>query len=88
MKPFTEQEMIRVAKAAGYDNEIIENENCAWLSWIKYVDGKCLQVSTGDDKVMFESFEEGLRSIEFDILAVADTIREILKERGDDNTSN
>ena len=87
MKPFTEQEMIKVAKAAGYETDNATYDIDGDLAWIVTNTDECIEYCAKDgDFSLYDMAEEYHPS--YNIQAVADTIREILKERGDDNTSN
>lgn len=82
MKPFTEQEMIRVARAAGYDVTKYRFTSESEWSMIEVDRAYCLQIYILNGKVLFELYDRVYSySLRYDILAVADTIREIIKER-------
>lgn len=82
MKPFTEQEMIRVAKAAGF-KENLKFEQTELLSFISNGNHKAAILVLPKNYPLFSYELTNPFGIPFfDILAVADTIRQILKERG------
>jgi hypothetical protein len=82
MKAFTDSEMIRVAKAAGiYTGDRLKSYST--FGTLSYVytwgyESMTYDVSNNMFAIIDNASDE---AHEFDILAVADTIREILKER-------
>ena len=87
MKPFTEQEMICVAKAAevfgDYQYQVLSKN----LSVLTSIHGITISHSSKTGRFTLASDSKSFVH-SYDVHAVSDTIREILKERGDDNTSN
>ena len=87
MKPFTEQEMIRVAKAARPTENVIKYHLGHTISRVRTDGGVAIEYDIEDGNFSMYHWK-GYFYPCFPIQAVSDTIREILKERGDDNTSN
>jgi len=81
MKPFTEQEMIRVAKAAGHDMQgfgVYRSDGA--LSVITNTVDITIEYDAEDgDMSVYDDWDGSYPA--FNILAVSNTIRQILKER-------
>lgn len=87
MKPFTEQEMIRVAMAAGYETEYASYGMDNAVAWVTTDTNECVVYDAEEKTICVYDVSEDYHPA-FDIIPAADTIRQILKERGNDNISN